>query len=54
MHPQRCRSATGWLLRECIIPQAVAHSQVLLNMGGINAWNMLSWLELLISSYCCV
>jgi len=26
----------------CIIPQAITHSVVLLKMGGINAWNMLS------------
>jgi len=27
---------------------------VLLKMGGINARNMLSWLELLINRYCCI
>ena len=37
-----------------IIPQAVTHSLVLLKMGKIIAWNMLSWLELLISRYCCI
>ena len=38
-------------IRLCIIPQAVTHSLVLLNMGKIIARNMLSWLELLISRY---
>ena len=38
----------------CIIPQAVTHSLVLLKMGRIIARNMLSWLELLISRYCCI
>jgi len=40
--------------RGCIIPQAVTHSLVLLKMGGMNARNMLSWLELLINRYCCI
>ena len=43
--------ATGRQHRECIIPQAVTHSLVLLKMGGINARNMLSWLELLINQW---
>jgi len=34
--------------------QAVTHSLVLLKMGRIIARNMLSWLELLISRYCCI
>jgi len=40
--------------RGCIIPQAVTHSLVLLKMGKIISRNMLSWLELLISLYCCI
>jgi len=40
--------------RRCIIPQAVIHRLVLLNMGKIIARNMLSWLELLIELYCCI
>jgi len=41
--------------RGCIIPQVVTHSLVLLKMGKIIARNnMLSWLELLISRYCCI
>jgi len=40
--------------RGCIVPQAVTHSLVLLKMGKIIAQNMLSWLELLISRYCCI
>jgi len=39
---------------QCIIPQAVTHSLVLLTMGWIIVRNMLSWLELLISRYCCI
>ena len=35
--------------RGCIIPQTVTHSLVLLKIGKIISWNMLSWLELLIS-----
>jgi len=38
----------------CIIPQVVTHSLVLLKMGKIIARNILSWLELLISRYCCI
>ena len=38
----------------CIIPQAVTHSLVLLKMGKIISRNMLIWLELLISRYCCI
>jgi len=37
----------------CIIPQAIIHSLVLLKMGKIIVRNMLSWLELLITRYCC-
>jgi hypothetical protein len=46
--------ATSRHCNVCIIPQAVTHSLVLLKMGGINARNMLSWLELLINRYCCI
>ena len=49
-----CRPATGRQHRGCIIPQTVTHSLVLLKMGKIIARNMLSWLELLISRYCCI
>ena len=44
------RPATSWVHYK----QAVTHSLVLLKMGGINARNMLSWLELLINRYCCI
>jgi len=53
-HPASCTPATGRQHRGCIIPQAVTHSLVLLKMGIIIARNMLSWLELLISRYCCI
>jgi len=46
--------ATGRQHRRCIIPQAVTHSLVLLRMDKIISRNMLSWLELLISRYCCI
>ena len=46
--------ATGRQHRGCIIPQAVAHSLVLLKTGGIKARKVLSWLELLINRYCCI
>jgi len=46
--------ATGRQHRGYIIPQAVTHSLVLLKMGKIVAQKMLSWLELLISRYCCI
>jgi len=46
--------ATGRQHRECIIAQAATHSLVLLKMGKIIARNMLSWLELLLSRYCCI
>jgi len=46
--------ATGRQHRGCIIPQAVTHCLVLLKMVKIIARNMLSWLELLISLYCCL
>jgi len=45
---------TGQQHRGCIIPQAVTHSLVLLQMGGIIVRNMLGWLELLINRYCCI
>ena len=68
MHPRCCRpvawkrrhwlclrfQATARQHRGCIIPQAVTHSLVLLRMGKIIARNMLSWLELLRSWYCCI
>ena len=47
-------SVTGRQHCGCIIPQAVTHSLVLLKMGKIFARNMLSWLGLLISRYCCI
>ena len=46
--------ATGRQHRGCIIPQTVIHSLVLLEMYKINARNMLSRLDLLISRYCCI
>jgi hypothetical protein len=46
--------ASGRQHRRFIIPQAVTHSLVLLMMGKIISRNMLSWLELLISRYCCI
>ena len=46
--------ASGRQHRGCIIPQAVTHSLVLLKMGKIIFQNVLSWLELLISRYCCI
>jgi len=45
--------AGGRQHRGCIIPQAVTNSLVLLK-GKIIARNMLRWLELLISRYCCI
>ena len=54
MHTRCCRPATSWQHRGCIIPQAVTHSLVLLKTGKIIARNMFSWLELLISRYCCI
>jgi len=44
--------ATGLQHRGWIIQQGVTRRLVLLKMGKIIALNMLSWLELLISSYC--
>jgi len=46
--------AGGRQHRRCIIPQTVTHSLVLLRMDKIIARNMLSWLKLLISRYCCI
>jgi len=46
--------ATGRQHRGYIIPQTVTHSLVILKMGKIICRNMLSWLELLISRYCCI
>jgi len=37
-----------------IIPQAVTHSLMFLNMGQINARNVLSWLQLLTDCYFCI
>ena len=54
MHSPTMLPATGRQHREWIIPQAVTHSLVLLEMGKIIARNMLSWLELLINRYCCI
>ena len=54
MHPRCCRPVAGRQHRGCIIPQAVTHSLVLLKLGKIIARNMLSWMELLISRYCCI
>ena len=48
-HAATCRQHRG-----CVIPQAVTQSLVLLKMGKIISRNMLSWLELLISRYCCI
>jgi len=48
-HVMKCTHDVG-----CIIPHAVTHSLVLLKMGTIIARNMLNWLELLISHYCCI
>jgi len=44
----------GKIVGALYLPQAVTHSLVLLKMGGINARNSLSWLELLINRYCCI
>jgi len=46
--------ATGRQHHGCIIPQTVTHSLVLLKMHKIIARNMLSWLEYLLSRYCCI
>jgi hypothetical protein len=46
--------ATSQQHRQCIIPQNLTHSLVLPKLGKIISWNMLSWLELLISHYCCI
>ena len=48
------KPAGGRQHRGCIMSQAVKHSLVLLKMGKIISRNMLSWLELLISRYCCI
>ena len=42
MHPPTMLPAGGRQHRRCIIPQAVTHSLLLLNMGKIIARNMLS------------
>ena len=54
MYPLCCRPATGRQYRGCILPKGVTHSIVPLKMGKIISRNMLSWLELLISRYCCI
>jgi len=46
--------ASGRQHRGCIMPQTVTHSLELLKIGKIIARNMLSWLELLLSRYCCI
>jgi len=48
-----CFQANSRQHLQCITPQAVTHSLVLLRMGEIIARNMLSWLELLTNRYCC-
>jgi len=42
--------ATSWMH----YTTSCKHSLVFLSMGEIIAWNMLSWLELLINRYCCM
>jgi len=54
MQPRCCRPVAGRQHCGCIIPQAVTHSLVLLKMCKIIARNILCWLELLISRYCCI
>ena len=54
LHAVTMLPTTGRQHRGCIIPQTVTHSLVLLKMGKIISRNMLSWLELLISRYCCI
>jgi hypothetical protein len=44
------RTVTSWMH----FSTSCRHSLVLLKMGEIIAWNMLSWLELLINRYCCI
>ena len=39
---------------DSFVAMKLTHSLVLLKMGKIIARNMLSWLELLISRYCCM
>jgi len=46
--------AGGRQHRRCITPQTVTHSLAFLKLCKIIARNMLSWLELLISRYCCI
>ena len=57
MHP-RCCWLAAWKWRNFICFQATGWqhlcSAMFLKMGGINAQNMLTWLELLINCYCCI
>jgi len=48
-HPRGYQLATSWVR----YTTGCKHSPVLLRMGEIITWNMLSWLELLINRYCC-
>ena len=57
----RCCRPVAWIRIQalgrqhygCVIPQAVTQSLVFPKMGKIIARNMLRWLELLISRFCC-
>jgi len=49
LHPGY-RLATSWVH----YTTSCKHSIVLLKMGEIIAWNMLSWLDLLTNCYCCI
>jgi hypothetical protein len=62
MHP-RCCWPVDWMLPHSVHRPAPSwvhyttsckHSLVFLRMGEIIAWNMLSWLELLMTLYCCI
>jgi len=48
MHWRCCRPAAS----SVHYTTSCKHSLVLLRMGEIITWNMLSWLELLINRYC--
>jgi len=54
MQTQCYRPAIGRQHLGCNIHQAVTHILLLLKMGKIIARNMLSWLEILMSGYCCI
>ena len=52
---RRCwRPPAGNIVGALYIPEAVTQSLVFLKMSKIIARNMLDWLELLISRYCCI